>query len=108
MPLQESLVSPSLGRADFDNPFGSPGIGVIRIDVVLGVNHSLVNSLQAVRFLADTFNEIDLYMPPLQQSRGLLFAGIARCVGAFRLGMKLVLGHNVTVGLTRAVGLVPQ
>jgi len=80
------------------NPFGSPGIGIIRIDILFGVNHSLVDALQAVRLLADTFDEVDLYVPPLQQSCGLPFAW-AGPVCTFRFRMKFVFGHNVTVGL---------
>jgi hypothetical protein len=60
--------------------------------------HSLVDALQAVRLLADTFDEVDLYVPSLQQSRGLPFAWIAGTVRTFRFRVKFVFGHNVTVG----------
>jgi hypothetical protein len=61
------------------------------------VNQPLVNAFQAVRFLADAFELVDLNKSPLQQPYGLSFARITRCVGTFRFRMKFVFRYNVTV-----------
>jgi len=47
------------------------------------VNQSFVNIFQTVRFLADTFDLVNLDVSPLQQSSGSPVAQIAECISAF-------------------------
>ena len=84
-------------RPNFDDPFAPPGISVFGIDTLVGVNHSFVDIFQTVRFLANTFDQVNLDVSPLQQSDRLPLARIPKGVGAFSLWVKFVLGHNVAI-----------
>ena len=53
---------------NLSNPFAAFGISVLGIYILLGVFLSRFDILQAVRFLPDTFDLVDLYVPSLQQS----------------------------------------
>jgi len=59
------------------------------------VDCALVNLFQTVRFLADVFDQLNLYVSPLQQSRGLPAAGASDSIGTFSFRVKFVLGHYI-------------
>ena len=61
------------------------------------MNHALVYIFQAIRFLADALNEVNLDVPPLQQPNGLSVTGVTERIGTLCLQVKFVFGHNVTV-----------
>jgi len=82
---------------NFGGPFAPSGISVFGIDILVGVNHSFVDIFQNVRFLANTFDQVNLDVSPLQQSDCLPLARIPKGVSAFCLWVKFVLGHNVAI-----------
>ena len=79
------------------NPFGPLGISIFGIDILVGVNPPFVDILQTVRFLANTFDQVNLDVSSLQQSDCLPVARIPKGVSAFCLWVKFVLGHNVAI-----------
>jgi len=62
------------------------------------VLQSLVDGFQAVRFLANAFDQVNLDVSPLQQSCRLFLARLAERICTFRFRMKFVFGHNVSEG----------
>jgi hypothetical protein len=73
------------------------GISVFGIDILVGLNHSFIDILQTVRFLANTFDQVNLDVSPLQQSDCLPLARLPRGVSTFCFWVKFVLGHHVAI-----------
>jgi len=90
---------PFQSRLQLGDPFAPFRVSVLRIDVVLGVFQPLVNAFQAVRFLTDAFDQVNLDVPPLQQSDGLAVTNVPKCIGALRLWMEFVFGYDITIRL---------
>ena len=66
---------------------------------MLGMNQACFDFFQAVRFLADVLDPIDVNVTPLQQSNGLFTASRSVRIGTLRFRMVLVLARNFVIRL---------